>query len=119
MPKRPRIPYIKYKRLCDELILVDKFSDILFKENQERLLNLNTIIVAHRSFAVYLGMIILKKTLLPIFGNRWLLKAEERNLPKNQYHLLEKANIGHPKIYNNPKDIDGPAFVKVQEAKRK
>src|SRR5919199_5081658 len=43
------LPYTKFKRLCDELILLEKFSDILFKENQEKLLNLNTIIVAHRS----------------------------------------------------------------------
>jgi len=118
--KGRELPYTKYKRLCDELILVDKFSDILFKENQEKLLNLNTILVAHRSFAVYLGYDNIEKNFnVPIFGNRWLLKAEERNLPKNQYYLLEKANIDHPKIYNNPKDIDGPAFVKVQEAKRK
>ena len=39
---------------------------------------------------------------VPVFGNRWLLKAEERNLPKNQYYLLEKANIPHPRIYSDP-----------------
>ena len=74
--KGRELPYIKYKRLCDELILVDKFSDILFEENQEKLLNLNTIIVAHRSFAVYLGYDNIEKNFnVPIFGNRWLLKV--------------------------------------------
>jgi 5-formaminoimidazole-4-carboxamide-1-(beta)-D-ribofuranosyl 5'-monophosphate synthetase len=118
--KGRELPYLKYRRLSDELIIVDKFSDILFKENQEKLLNLNTLMVSHRSFAVYLGYDNIENNFhVPIFGNRWLLKAEERNLPKNQYYLLEKANIPHPKIYKNPQEIDGPAFVKVQEAKRK
>jgi len=47
------------------------------------------------------------------------LRAEERNTIRNQYYLLEKANIRHPRIYKNPSEIDGPALVKVQEAKRK
>jgi 5-formaminoimidazole-4-carboxamide-1-(beta)-D-ribofuranosyl 5'-monophosphate synthetase len=117
--KGRELPYLKYKRLSDELIIVDKFSDILFKENQEKLLNLNTLMVSHRSFAVYLGYDEIENNFhVPIFGNRWLLKAEERNLPKNQYYLLEKANIPHPRIYSDPSEIDGPAFVKVQEAAR-
>jgi 5-formaminoimidazole-4-carboxamide-1-(beta)-D-ribofuranosyl 5'-monophosphate synthetase len=118
--KGRELPYLKYKRLSDELMVVDKFSDILFKENQEKLLNLNTLMISHRSFAVYIGYDNIENNFhVPIFGNRWLLKAEERTLPKNQYYLLEKANIPHPKIYTNPQEIDGPAFVKVQESKRK
>ena len=33
--------------------------------------------------------------------------------------MLERAGIPHPKIYSTPEEIDGPAFVKIQEAKRK
>jgi len=114
------LPYLKYKRLSDELMILDRFSDILFKENQEKLLSLNTIMVPHRSFSVYIGYDNIENNFnLPVFGNRWLLKAEERNLHKNQYYLLEKAKIPHPRIYSNPDEIDGPAIVKVQEAKRK
>jgi len=118
--KGRELPYLKYRRLSDELMIVDRFSDILFKENQQKLLNLNTIMVPHRSFSVYIGYDNIENNLsLPIFGNRWLLKAEERNLDKNQYYLLEKAKIPHPKIYYSPDEIDGPVIVKVQEAKRK
>src|SRR5215217_4471899 len=114
------LPYLKYKRLSDELMILDRFSDILFKENQEKLLSLNTIMVPHRSFSVYIGYDNIENNFnLPVFGNRWLLKAEERNLNKNQYYLLEKAKIPHPRIYSSPDEIDGPAIVKVQEAKRK
>jgi 5-formaminoimidazole-4-carboxamide-1-(beta)-D-ribofuranosyl 5'-monophosphate synthetase len=38
---------------------------------------------------------------------------------RNQYYLLEKASIRHPRIYTKPSQIDGLAIVKVQEAKRK
>ncbi|HEY6535460.1 MAG TPA: formate--phosphoribosylaminoimidazolecarboxamide ligase family protein [Candidatus Nitrosocosmicus sp.] len=118
--KGRELPYLKYRRLVDELIVLDKFSDILYKENQENLLNLNTIMVSHRSFAVYLGYDNIENGFyVPVFGNRRLLKAEERTLPKNQYYLLERAGIPHPKIYSTPEEIDGPAFVKIQEAKRK
>jgi 5-formaminoimidazole-4-carboxamide-1-(beta)-D-ribofuranosyl 5'-monophosphate synthetase len=118
--KGRELPYLKYKRLSDELMILDRFSDILFKENQQKLLNLNTIMVPHRSFSVYIGYDNIENNFsLPIFGNRWLLKAEERNLDKNQYYLLEKAKIPHPKIYDSPDEIDGPVIVKVQEAKRK
>jgi 5-formaminoimidazole-4-carboxamide-1-(beta)-D-ribofuranosyl 5'-monophosphate synthetase len=33
--------------------------------------------------------------------------------------LLERAQINHPKIYNNYSDIEGLAIVKIQESKRK
>ncbi len=114
------LPYRRFKRLADEIILLDKFSDVLNRENQERLRDLNCIMVAHRAFTAYLGYDNIENNFkVPVFGNRSLLRAEERTAARNQYYLLEKAGIRHPKIYRKPSDIDGPAMVKVQEAKRK
>ncbi|MEW6605727.1 MAG: formate--phosphoribosylaminoimidazolecarboxamide ligase family protein [Thermoproteota archaeon] len=114
------LPYRRFKRLVDEIILLDKFSDIMNRENQEKLRELNVIMVAHRAFTAYLGYDNIENNLkVPIFGNRSLLRAEERTAPRNQYYLLEKARIRHPKLYRKPSDIDGPAMIKVQEAKRK
>jgi 5-formaminoimidazole-4-carboxamide-1-(beta)-D-ribofuranosyl 5'-monophosphate synthetase len=113
------LPYRRFKRLADEIILLDKFSDIMNRENQEKLRELNTIMVAHRAFTAYLGYDNIENNLkVPIFGNRSLLRAEERTAPRNQYYLLQKAGVRHPKLYK-PSDIDGPAMVKVQEARRK
>jgi 5-formaminoimidazole-4-carboxamide-1-(beta)-D-ribofuranosyl 5'-monophosphate synthetase len=113
-------PYRRFKRLADEIILLDKFSDILYAENQEKLRQFNTIMVAHRAFTAYLGYDSIENDLkVPVFGNRLLLRAEERTEPRNQYYLLEKAGIRHPKLYHNALDIDGPAMIKVQEARRK
>ena len=114
------LPYRRFKRLADEIILLDKFSDILYPENQEKLRQTNTIMVAHRAFTAYLGYDNIENVLrVPVFGNRLLLRAEERTAPRNQYYLLEKAGIRHPKLYHKALDIDGPTIIKVQEATRK
>jgi 5-formaminoimidazole-4-carboxamide-1-(beta)-D-ribofuranosyl 5'-monophosphate synthetase len=118
--KGRELPYRRFKRLADEIILLDKFSDIIYPENQEKLRQSNTIMVAHRAFTAYLGYDNIENNLrVPVFGNRLLLRAEERTAPRNQYYLLEKSGIRHPKLYHKPSDIDGPAMIKVQEATRK
>ena len=114
------LPYRRFKRLADEIMILEKFSDIMNRENQEKLRELNTVMVAHRAFTAYLGYDNIENNLkVPIFGNRSMLRAEERTAPRNQYYLLEKAGVRHPKIYRKPADIDSLAIVKVQEAKRK
>src|ERR687898_1002733 len=113
-------PYRSFSRLSDEIITLDQFSSIVDEEIQAKLRNLNTIIVANRAFTAYVGYDNIENKLeIPIFGNRKLLRAEERTAQRNQYYLLEKAKIRHPRIYKEPSQIAGLAMVKVQEAKRK
>ncbi len=112
--------YVKYNSfLFDEIILLDKFEEILDEEVQERLRNLNTIFIPNRSFTVYVGWEnIESKFYVPIYGNRYLLKTEERLLPKNQYWLLEKAGIKMPKLFSKPEEIDRLVIVKVRQKKK-
>ena len=49
------LPYLRFKRLTDEIILLDKFSDIIKRENQKKLQQFNTIMIAHRALTAYLG----------------------------------------------------------------
>lgn len=112
-------PYQRFKRIADDILILDKFEDILKPENQILLKRKNSIIVPHRSFIVYLGYDAIENDLLlPIFGNRMLFRAEERSEARNQYYLLEKAGIKHPRILK-PEEIDTPSIVKVQEAERR
>jgi 5-formaminoimidazole-4-carboxamide-1-(beta)-D-ribofuranosyl 5'-monophosphate synthetase len=105
--------------IIDEIILVDKFSDIVKKEVQERLRTLNTIFIHNRYFWVYCNFNdIEKKFKVPIFGTRTMVKLEERDVEKNQYYLLQKAHIRLPKIYGDPKKIDKLVIVKVAERQR-
>jgi 5-formaminoimidazole-4-carboxamide-1-(beta)-D-ribofuranosyl 5'-monophosphate synthetase len=75
--KGRELPYLRFKRLADEIILLDKFSDILNQQNQEKLRQSSTIMVAHRAFTAYLGYDNIENELnVPIFGNRSLLRVE-------------------------------------------
>ncbi|MEM0302249.1 MAG: formate--phosphoribosylaminoimidazolecarboxamide ligase family protein [Archaeoglobaceae archaeon] len=111
--------YTKYNRhLYDHVIVLESFKEMLNEEVQEKLIELNTVMIPNRSFAVYVGYEgIEKKLKVPIYGNRFLLRAEERNEAKNQYYLLEKAKIRFPKEFKSPEEIDRLAIVKVQQAK--
>jgi len=118
--KGREIPYKRFHRISDEIIIVNKFKEMLSNKIQSRLCSSNTIIVPHRALTAYLGYeAVENKFKVPLFGNRSLLKAEERANKKNQYYLLEKARLRHPKILKDPRDIDGPVIVKVQEKRRK
>lgn len=104
----------------DEIIEVEKFSDILSDAVQQKLLDANAIFVPHRSFEVYINDYdaIEHKFKVPMFGNKFLLKTEERGTKPNQYDLLQAAGIRFPKQTTNPNDIDRLCLVKVLEKER-
>jgi 5-formaminoimidazole-4-carboxamide-1-(beta)-D-ribofuranosyl 5'-monophosphate synthetase len=108
-----------YRNIFDKFIFLNKFSDITKPETIKELTDLNTIFVPNRSFSVYAGYeAIEQKFTVPLMGNRYLLKTEERNAPKNQLWLLKEAGIKIPKTFKSPKDIDSPVIVKVPEKGR-
>jgi len=103
----------------DKTIVLDKFSDITKPNIQEQLRKENTIFIHNRYFWVYFDFTDIENTFnVPIFGTRSMLKLEERDVPKNQYYLLEKAGIRYPMIFKSPKDINKLVIVKVNEAIR-
>jgi 5-formaminoimidazole-4-carboxamide-1-(beta)-D-ribofuranosyl 5'-monophosphate synthetase len=109
-----------YRNLFDHVLLLDNFAEIIEEENLQKLRDLNTVFVPNRSFSVYVGYKnIEEKFEVPILGNRYILKTEERNTPKNQYYLLKKGGLLTPKTFNSPEEIDRPVIVKVPEKKRK
>ena len=112
-------PYQRFGRIADEITILDKFKDMASVKYQKEMRDSDTIVIPHRSLAVYLGYDTIENTFnVPIFGNRRLFQAEERTAKKGQYYLLEKAKIKYPKLFNNPKEINRPCIVKVQEKKR-
>ena len=117
--KGREVPYQRFNRIADSIKIVDKFKDMASSANQKLLRETNTLLVPHRSLTAYLGYDILENKLkVPIFGNRKLFQAEERDHKRNQYYLLKKAGIKYPKIFESPKSINKPAIVKVMEKNR-
>lgn len=105
----------------DEVLELDAFPEILDDGVQERLLAHNAVFVANRSFEVYLHQKftydeIERRMRVPFFGNRHLLRAEERDEPANQYALLERAGVRYPKQFAKPDDIDRLVMVKAPHA---
>lgn len=103
----------------DDVMIVDKFADIVKPEVQKELRARNTIFIHNRYFWVYCDFTAIERDFrVPIFGTRGMLKLEERDQPKNQYHILERAGIRIPKMFRKPEEINALTIVKVNEAVR-
>ena len=121
-------PYSKYYKTQDHLGCVDEvlelenFKDIFSEENQEELRKRNAIFIPHRSFEVYINDYdaIENEFKVPMFGNRKLLRSEERGSGNgiDQYKIMDEAGIRYPKQFKNPEDIDRLCIVKVLEKER-
>lgn len=103
----------------DEVLEVSKFKELLSADNQKTLNAKNSIFIPHRSFEVYINDYdaIENDFKVPMFGNKFLLRTEERTEKVNQYNILKKAGIKYPKIYKDPKTIDRLVIVKAQQEK--
>lgn len=110
-----------YKSCVDECLVLDHFCDILRPEVQKMLKQKNAIFIPHRSFEAYLNYdyeAIEKQFKVPLFGNKFLLKYEERGIHPNQYDLLKEAQIRFPVQFKKAEDIDRLVIVKVSEKDR-
>lgn len=107
------------KGCVDHVIVVEKFGDITKPEVQDQLRKLNAVFVHSRYFWVYCDYAEVENDFnVPIFGNRLLVRKEERGEDKNQYFLLEQAGIKLPRQFKNVDDIDRLVIVKAAEASR-
>jgi len=106
----------------DETIELGTFTELLDDGVQVALFERNAIFVANRSFEVYLHQKFAYDQIesgmrVPFFGNRFLLRAEERDEAGNQYVLMQRAGIRHPKQFASAQEIDRLVMVKAPHAK--
>ena len=106
--------------VVDRLIVLDDYpqmvnSDVVSELNAE-----NAVFVPNRSFSVYVGYDNIERSFpVRVFGNRYLLRWEERVGPANYYRLLDEGGIRRPRTYRSPEEVDGPVMVKLPEAHRR
>lgn len=110
--------YTKYNgHLYDKVLSLESFKDMLNDDVQEGLRSMNTVFIPNRSFSVYVGYDGIEDDfLVPVYGNRFILRSEDRKDEKSQYHLLKKAGVRTPHEFRKPEDIDRLCIVKVQQA---
>jgi 5-formaminoimidazole-4-carboxamide-1-(beta)-D-ribofuranosyl 5'-monophosphate synthetase len=107
----------------DGVLELENFPEILNEDVQRQLFEQNVIFVANRSFEVYLHQRfeydeIERRMIVPFFGNRHLLRSEEREPGStDQYALMRAAGIRHPRRYALPDDIDRLVMVKAPHAR--
>ncbi len=113
-------PYVRFRRVVDSVIVLDRFADLVREEIIKKLVDRNAIIVPNRSFSVYVGYDNIERRLeVPVFGNKYLLRWEERFGESNYYRILDEAGIRRPKTYKDPDEIEKPVIVKIPEALRR
>ncbi|MFA4663081.1 formate--phosphoribosylaminoimidazolecarboxamide ligase [Pyrococcus kukulkanii] len=82
---------------------------------EEKLIELNAIVIPTGSFVAHLGIELVERMRVPYFGNKKVLRWEsDRRLERK---WLEKAKLRLPKVYDDPDDIDKPVIVKPHGAK--
>ncbi len=103
----------------DDLWIFDKFSEILMRKNQTKLLEENVIFIPNRSFTSYCDLKKIEDEFaVPLFGSRNLLRTEERGEKKDYYWLLEKAGMPFPEMVKPP-EIDELCIAKLHHAQKK
>ena len=113
--KGREIPYERFG-VANEFIMVDKFSDIVNDDVQDKLRAMNAIVVPHGSFVAYAGLDNVEDIFeVPMFGNRDILRWEaERDLERK---LLINGDVRIPYKYDDPADIDRAVMVKFPGAR--
>ncbi|MCX8185142.1 MAG: formate--phosphoribosylaminoimidazolecarboxamide ligase family protein [Sulfolobales archaeon] len=112
--------YIRFSRVVDEVVLLRKFSDVLDPGVVSKLRERSAVFIPNRSFAVYVGYSGIEEGFpVPIFGNRYLLRYEERAGEKTYYKLLDEAGIRRPKVFKTVDEVDRPVIVKIPHARKR
>ena len=100
----------------DEIITINKYEEVLSDRVQRKLLNSNSIVIAHGSFVEYVGAKnLLNSFYVPVYGNRKVLEWESDR--KKQLEWFKLAGLKSPKVFDSPSKIDTYAFVKVYGAR--
>lgn len=111
--KKREKPYRRFS-FIDELIIVDKFSEVLESRCQSILQENNSVLIPHGTLISQMSSDQIESIKTPIFGNKWILRWESDRNMKEQ--LMKEASLELPKSIPSPKDINSLVIVKRQGA---
>lgn len=103
-----RFPFI------DELIIVDKFKEVLDEKVQSSLEQNDAVLIPHGTLIAQMSSDEIESIKTPIFGNKWILRWESDREMKEK--LMREANLPMPKPVTNPSEIKKLSIVKRQGA---
>ena len=98
----------------DEMIMVDSFTEVAEKSCQNKLEDLDSILIPHGTLVSQLDSDKIESIKTPVFGNKMILRWEsDRNLKEK---LMRNANLKLPRTIKSPSEIDVSVIVKRQGA---
>ena len=110
--KRERL----YRRFnfIDELVMVDKFSEVLEQRCSKVLEQNNAVLIPHGTLIAQMTSEQIESIKTPIFGNKWILRWESDRDMKEK--LMREAKLPVPTPIMDPSKIDRLVIVKRQGA---
>lgn len=100
--------------LVDHYVMVDQFSEIGHKEIQQKLIELDSVLVPHGTLISSVSLDTIERLEVPFFGNKHILRWEaDRNL---KHEMMKLAGIKVPRIFQTPEEIDRPVIIKFPGA---
>ena len=93
-----RFPFI------DELIIVDKFKEVLDEKVQATLEKNDAVLIPHGTLIAQMSSDEIESIKTPIFGNKWILRWESDREMKEK--LMREATLPMPKPVTNPSEIE-------------
>ena len=111
--KRRQKLYERFE-FIDELVLVEKFSELLESRCQKILDDNDSILIPHGTLVAQMSPDQIESIKTPVFGNKWILRWESDRMMKEK--MMREAGLDLPKSISGPDDIDSPVIVKRQGA---
>jgi 5-formaminoimidazole-4-carboxamide-1-(beta)-D-ribofuranosyl 5'-monophosphate synthetase len=106
--------YERFSSFIDEMIIVDKFSEVGDERCRSALKKKNSIIIPHGTLISQMPSDEIEKIETPIFGNKWILRWEADREMKQK--LMEEAGLRTPRPIKSKDEIDGLCIVKLHGA---
>jgi 5-formaminoimidazole-4-carboxamide-1-(beta)-D-ribofuranosyl 5'-monophosphate synthetase len=105
-----------YRRFdfIDEIIEVDKFSEVLGDRCRKKLKDANSVLIPHGTLISQMSSDEIEKIETPIFGNKWILRWEADREMKEK--LMCEAGLRTPQVVKSKHDISGLCIVKLHGA---
>ncbi len=107
-----RINLYKRFRFIDEMIIVDRFDEIMDERVYDKLID--SILIPHGTLISSLSIEDIERIKIPFFGNKKILPWEADRRLKDR--LLEEASLNIPKSFKDYKEIDRLVIVKLHGA---
>ena len=112
--EKSRLGLYKRFNFIDDMIVVDKFSEILEHFCQMRLEQTNSIIIPIGTMVAYMSTEQIESIASPFFGNKWILRWESDRMLKQK--LMEESRLKTPKVVKSKNEIEKLCIVKLHGA---